>query len=105
MRSLSYNINFNVGDDKEKQLDRKDWRKGHTQSELRTDENTTPNKKLFVNGVSVGVLGELKEEWSDHSGSWRVGAVHTAMSLVEQGVVVWKERVADTKNCPTDVGH
>ena len=50
-------------------------------------------------------MGELKEERSDHSGSWRIEAVHIAMSLVEQGVVVWQQRVADTKDSPADVSY
>ena len=51
------------------------------------------------------VLGELKEEGSNHRGSWSIEAVHTAMSLVEQGVVVWQQRVADTKDSSADISH
>ena len=50
----------------------------------------------------MGISGELKEERPDHSGSWRIVTVHTAMSLVEQGVVVWQERVTDGKDLLAD---
>ena len=73
-----------------------------TQIQLRADEDTTSNQELGVNGVCLGIGGELKEERSDNSGSWRIGAVHTTMSLVEQGVVVWQQRIADTKDLFAD---
>ena len=73
-----------------------------TDAEHRTDEQSTAQHELPVNWIRVCVFRELKEEWSDDSGGWRIAAVHTAMSLVEESVVVGKERVADTKNLSTD---
>ena len=67
----------------------------HTNTKHRADEQDTAQHKLPVNRVSVGIGGELKEERSDNSGSWGIVVVHTTMSLVEQGVVVWEERVAN----------
>ena len=74
----------------------------HTNTKYRADEQDTAQHELPVNWISVGISGELKEERSDHSGSWRIAAVHTAMSLVEQGVVVWQQRVADGKDFLAD---
>ena len=72
---------------------------------MRANKDAISNQKLLVDGVCLWVFGELKEERSDHSGSWWIAAVHTAMSLVEEGVVVREERVADAKHLLTDIGY
>ena len=73
----------------------------YTNTKHRTDEQCTAQHKLPVNRVGTCVCGELKEERPDRSAA----VVHTAMGLIEEGVVVWQERVADAKDFTTYSSH
>ena len=63
------------------------------------------HQKLCVYAIGCGVLWKLKEQRTDNCGGWGIGLVHWSVSLVEQSIVVGKERVANGKNLSTDSSY
>ena len=61
----------------------------------RTDHDSWTNQKLGVNTKRIHVAGELEEQWSSDSCSWRGRHGDGGVGLVEQGVVEREDAVAN----------